>query len=110
MRRPVGGWWLVVSGSDGRTSMRTSSRLVFALVCALLLPALATAEVTKVTIASRAVVANGQPFGSVGPYEKLTGTIEFALDPANPHNKPIADLGTAPRGNDGRVHFSADLH
>ena len=61
------------------------------LIVALLAPSFAWAEVIKVTIASRAVVANGQPFGSVGSYEKLTGTIEFALDPANPHNKPIAD-------------------
>jgi hypothetical protein len=90
--------------------MRASrSRLAFAL-WALLFPSFATAEVTKVTIASRAVVANGQPFGSVGPYEKLTGTIEFALDPANPRNKAIVDLDTAPRGNDGRVHFTADLY
>jgi hypothetical protein len=87
------------------------ARLVLELLMvALLAPSFARAEVTKVTIASRAVVANGQPFGSVGPYEKLAGTIEFALDPANPHNKPIADLGTAARGNDGRVHFSADLY
>ena len=91
--------------------MRSSrARLVFALVCVVLVPASATAEVTKVTVASRAVVANGQPFGSVGPYEKLTGTIEFALDPANPHNKAIVDLDSAPRGSDGRVHFSADLY
>jgi hypothetical protein len=73
-------------------------------------PTFATAEVTKVTIASRAVVANGQPFGAVGPYQKLTGTIEFALDPANPRNKPIIDLDAAPRGGDGRVHFTADLY
>jgi hypothetical protein len=73
-------------------------------------PAFATAEVTKVTIATRAVVANGHAFGSVGPYEKLTGTIEFALDPANPRNKPIVDLDAAPRGSDGRVHFTADLY
>lgn len=90
--------------------MRTSVvRYAFALV-ALLVPALASSEVTKVTIASKTVVANGQPFGSVGPYEKLTGTIEFAIDPANPHNKPIVDLGTAERGKDGRVHFTADLY
>jgi len=80
------------------------------LIVALLAPSFARAEVIKVTIASRAVVANGQPFGSVGSYEKLTGTIEFALDPANPHNKPIADLGTATRDSDGRVHFTADLY
>jgi len=85
-------------------------RLVFALVSAVLVPAFATAEVTKVTIASRAVVANGQPFGPVGPYEKLTGTIEFALDPANPRNKAIVDLDAAPRDSDGRVHFTADLY
>jgi hypothetical protein len=73
-------------------------------------PSLARAEVTKVNIASRTVVANGQPFGSVGPYEKLTGTIEFAVDPANPRNKRIVDLDAAAKGTDGRVHFTADLY
>jgi hypothetical protein len=87
--------------------MRTIAALA---ACIAVLPGLANAEVTKVTIASRAVVANGQSFGSVGPYEKLTGTIEFALDPANPHNKPIIDLDAAPRDSDGRVHFTADLY
>jgi hypothetical protein len=80
------------------------------LIVALLAPSLALAEVVKVTIASRAVVANGQPFGSVGPYEKLTGTIEFALDPANRHNKAIVDLDSAAKGGDGRVHFTADVY
>src|SRR5262245_50060940 len=92
-------------------SMRHSrARLVLGLlVVALVAPSFARREVGKVTIAAGAVVANGQPFGSVGPYEKLIGTIEFALDPANPRNKPIVDLDTAPRGADGRVHFTADL-
>jgi hypothetical protein len=92
--------------------MRASRTRLIAvlLVSALVIPALTRAEVTKVTVATRAVVANGQPFGSVGPYEKLTGTIEFALDPANPHNRRIVDLDAAPRGSDGRVHFSADLY
>jgi hypothetical protein len=92
-------------------SMRQSrARLVLGLlIVTMVVPSFAQAEVTKVTIASRAVVANGQPFGSVGPYEKLIGTIEFALDPANPRNKPIVDLDTAQRDADGRVHFTADL-
>ena len=92
--------------------MRTiRTRLISGLVVsALLVPAIVRAEVTKVTIASRAPVANGQAFGSTGPYEKLTGTIEFALDPANPHNKRVVDLDAAARGSDGRVHFSADLY
>jgi len=67
------------------------------------------AEVTRVTIASRSAVANGQPFGATGPYEKLTGTIEFALDPRNPQNARIVDLDRADRAADGRVHFTADL-
>ncbi len=78
-------------------------------VALLLLPSLAASEVAKVTIASRVTVADGQAFGKVGPYEKLTGTIEFALDPADPHNRPIVDLQHAPRSTDGKVHFTSDL-
>lgn len=89
---------------------RLVSSIAALVACALVAPALARGEVIKVTIASRAVVAAGQPFGSVGPYEKLTGTIEFALDPAHPRNKAIVDLDTAPRGSDGNVRFTADLY
>src|SRR5687767_15288543 len=67
------------------------------------------AEVTKVTIATRETVANGQDFGSTGAYEKLAGTIEFALDPSDRHNKAIVDLEHAAKGPDGKVHFTADL-
>jgi hypothetical protein len=67
------------------------------------------AEVTKVTITARAPVADGQVFGATGPYEKLVGTVEFAIDPTDRHNRPIADLDKATRGADGKVHFSADL-
>jgi hypothetical protein len=92
--------------------MSTSrTRLMSALlVCAILVPVGAGAEVTKVTIASRTTVAGGQAFGSTGPYDKLTGTIEFAVDPADPRNATIVDLAHAPKGADGRVHFSADLY
>jgi hypothetical protein len=77
---------------------------------ALLIATSARAEVTKVTIANRTVVAGGQLFGQVGPYEKLTGTIEFAVDPKDTHNARIVDLEHAARATDGRVHFSADLY
>jgi hypothetical protein len=80
------------------------------LLCVCLLPCIAAAEVTKVTISKRTVVANGEAFGATGPYEKLVGRIEFALDPSNTHNKPIVDLTRATRGADRRVHFSADLY
>jgi len=72
-------------------------------------PASAFAEVTKVTIAARTPVLDGQAFGNTGPYEKLVGTIEFALDPSDRHNKAIVDLEHAAKGPDGKVHFTADL-
>jgi len=91
--------------------MRSNVRGLLAfVVCALVWPLDTHAEVTTVTIANRAVVAGGQAFGEVGPYEKLTGTIEFALNPADKHNSRIVDLEHATRGADGRVHFSADLY
>ncbi len=83
----------------------------FGIIAALLVSALSPvrAEIVKVTIASRTPVADGKSYGQTGAYEKLTGTIEFALDPADKHNLPIADLPLAARAADGRVHFTADL-
>jgi hypothetical protein len=82
---------------------------VVSVVC-VCLPCVAAAEVTSVTITSRAVVANGESFGVTGPYEKLTGRIEFALDPGNARNKAIVDLSHAATQADHRVHFTADLY
>jgi hypothetical protein len=81
-----------------------------ALALILLAPAFARAEVTRVDITSRSAVAGGQAFGTVGAYEKLAGTIAFALDPRDPRNARIVDLDRAPREADGRVHFTADLY
>jgi uncharacterized protein (DUF305 family) len=87
--------------------MRTVTALV---LVGLVAPPYASAEVTGVTIASRAVVAGGQSFGRTGPYEKLAGTIEFALDPSLPGNKAIVDLDLAPRDREGKVRFTSDLY
>jgi len=91
-------------------SMTLARLLIILTITALLTPFVASAEVSKVTIAARSEVANGQAFGSTGRYEKLTGTIEFALDPKDRHNAKIVDLSHAPRGADGLVRFSADLY
>lgn len=72
---------------------------------ALLLFLLATpvfARVQRVDIATRA---------DLGPhFEKIAGTIHFALDPHNPHNTVIVDLDKAPRSAAGEVEFSADFY
>ena len=84
-------------------------RILLAVVSMVLAPQLARAELTGVTIASRVTVASGQAFGATGAYERLTGTIEFALDPSDPRNTSITDLDRAARASDGRVHFTSDL-
>jgi hypothetical protein len=70
----------------------------------------ARAEVTRIDIASRTDVLGGKPFGDAGSYEKLIGTVHFAVDPAQPGNQAIVDIDKAPRAADGRVAFSADLY
>jgi hypothetical protein len=84
-------------------------RCLLAVLCLVVHPFSTSAEVTNVTVTSRTIVAGGQSFGSAGPYEKLVGRIEFALDPKDRHNAQIADLAFAPRDTDGRVRFSSDL-
>jgi Alpha/beta hydrolase domain len=69
---------------------------------------LAPAEVTRVEINSRELVARPD-FGDTGPYERLTGRIYFAVDPSNPRNQVIVDLDLAPRNAEGRVEMSATL-
>jgi len=86
-----------------------NTRTLAVLLGLVLVPALAWSEVTKVNISNRVTVANGQAFGTTGPYEKLTGTIEFAVDPKEPHNARIIDIDRATPASDKRVHFTSDL-
>lgn len=48
-------------------------------------------------------------FGSVGAYEKLTGTIAGEVDPKDPKNAVIQDLALAPVNANGMVEYSADF-
>lgn len=99
------------SGVRAKPACREMLRVAFAAaVCCLIWPVPAIAELVNVRVTSRAAVADGQAFGSTGPYEKLSGRIEFALDPADPHNAVIVDLAHATRAADGRVHFESDFY
>jgi hypothetical protein len=70
----------------------------------------AEARVLKLRVERREKVLNGKSFGTAGAYEKLTGKVEFALDPALAINKSIVDLDLAPRNAHGEVEFSADFY
>jgi hypothetical protein len=91
--------------AEKRVSLRTlralrSSYVVLALLAS---SGAAHAEVTRVEIARR---------GDVGfsGYEKIVGTIHFAVDPKDPHNRLVVDLDKAPVNASGRVEFSSDLY
>ena len=43
-------------------------------------------------------------------YEKIVGTIHFAVDPKDPRNRTVVDLDKAPVNAAGRVEFSSDLY
>ncbi|MBZ5559091.1 MAG: hypothetical protein LAO77_17610 [Acidobacteriia bacterium] len=57
----------------------------------------------------RAVITTRADVGASG-YEKIAGTVHFAVDPADPHNRLVVDLDKAPRNAAGLVEFSADMY
>ena len=73
-----------------------------ACVLAVMAPAFAAGEVTRVEIAMHQDVLAGRSFGSSGRYEELTGQVFIAVNPADPRNGVIADLNLAPRNTEGR--------
>jgi len=87
--------------------MRTLSAITLLLM---LVAQIAEAGVVRFRIERRDVVLDGRAFGAAGPYEKLVGKVDFALDPNLPANEMIVDLKLAPRNADGRVEASADFY
>ena len=80
------------------------------LVAVLLIAAPVSAEVVRIEVKSRTPVLAGKAFGATGPYERLVGTIYFAIDPRNTANLIIADIDKAPRNAAGKVEFSSDFY
>jgi hypothetical protein len=65
--------------------------------------------VTQLTIHRQEPYEAGHPFGTTGPYERLDGTLDFAVDPAQEPNAGIVDLARSPVDAGGRVRFKADF-
>src|SRR4029453_15278604 len=67
-------------------------------------------SVTALEIQRRELVLNGRAFGSAGAYEKILGTLRFAVDPTRPIHPEVTDLDRAPRNSGGLVEGSADFY
>ena len=68
-----------------------------------------TMPVTDIDIRSRDLYCGGQEFGDGLVYERIDGIVKYAVDPENPANALIVDLGNAPRDRDGLVRFNGDF-
>jgi len=89
------------------TAHRSAAALLALLSFIVVQPAGAT--VSRLTVESRQDVLGGRAFGAAGSYEKLTGTMELTLDPANPANAAIVDLSRAKKDATGRILASANF-
>jgi hypothetical protein len=81
-------------------------------VCVTMAAALQTAQarIARISITrTESPTFEGRAFGTVGPYEKLVGRVSGEIDPADPHNLVITDIGLAPRNAAGKVEYETDI-
>ena len=84
-------------------------RTIVTLLTVLFLASSVSAEVVRIVVHSRVDLAGGIWYGLAGSFEKIVGTIYFAVDPDNPANRIITDIALAPRNADGLVEFSSEF-
>ena len=63
---------------------------------------------TKWHVESRRIYADGRSFGDFGVFEILEGRVLYAVDPTDPRNAGVVDLGHALPDEDGYVRYSGD--
>ena len=85
------------------------NHLILAMIAAVLVPVVVAAEVIRVEVTSREVVADSAGHHRSGPYEVIKGIIHLEVDPDNPANRRIVDLELAGRNSRGKVEFSTDF-
>src|ERR1700726_4268101 len=70
----------------------------------------AQARVTQLVItATESPTFGGKSFGSVGQYERISGQVVGEVDPNDPVNGIIVDIGLAQKNPDGMVPYATDF-
>ncbi len=72
-------------------------------------PAALDAQVVRVEVEERVPFAGGHSFADTGPYEKIVGRLHIEVDPNDPANARVSDLGLAPTNDRGRVEVWTDF-
>ncbi len=86
-------------------------RVGLAVACVALVAARSTrAQVTRFEVlAVEHQALGGASFGSVGTYDRIRARATVAVDPADPRNAVIADIGKAPRDAAGMIETVSDV-
>jgi alpha/beta hydrolase family protein len=88
--------------------LRTTTAWLF--IAILLSPAIAGARITKVQITTKeSPTFGGYSWPGVGQYEKIVGKAFGEVDPSDPKNAVITDIGLA-KDPDGKVRYSFDFY
>ncbi|AXS39302.1 alpha/beta hydrolase domain-containing protein [Breoghania sp. L-A4] len=83
--------------------------IAISLLTAVLLSGTAFARVVDFKIQSSEAAFDGTTFGTAGSYERIDAVATFAVDPSEPGNAAIVDIGKAPRNDKGEVVFSTEV-
>ena len=76
-----------------------------------LAPSDAQARITRIQVtAQQSPTFGGYSWPGVGRYEKIAGVAYGEVDPADPKNALIVDIGLAPRNARGMVEYSFDFY
>src|SRR6185437_6691259 len=70
----------------------------------------ADARTTSIQILSRGIAFGGHSFPGVGQYEFITGIATGEVDPSNPQNAVITDIGLAPVDGNGNVAYRHNFY
>jgi hypothetical protein len=101
--------------SSARLPLKRLVRVVtvnaLAAACVLVIAPAAEAHITKIEItAMESPTFGGYSWPGVGQYEKIVGRAFGEVDPTDPKNAVIVDIGLAPRNTRGNVEYSFDFY
>ena len=68
----------------------------------------ACARITEIDVTTNTPAFDGATFGA-GQYQMINGTVKGEVDPDDPLNAVIVDIGLAPRNGHGMVEYSTDF-
>jgi hypothetical protein len=102
---------MMISGTFRFLQGRRGAAGFCLLVAGLIMAGSADARITKIVIARReSPTFGGTSFGAAGPYEKLVGRAYGEVDPSDPRNAVITDIGLAPRNARAMVEYATDIY